>query len=115
MTQLCQKITHLFCKESREGSHLNPSSGLFQPNEKKDVILSCGWILSHTCTIMAMKKLPWHHGRVNNIINVVGLLFVNDARMATRVLFPFLQAECLDLWAKILNWVIQVQAIVGKM
>uniref|UniRef100_A0A0E0Q613 DYW domain-containing protein n=1 Tax=Oryza rufipogon TaxID=4529 RepID=A0A0E0Q613_ORYRU len=112
------------CKESREGSHLNPSSGLFQPNEKKDVmlklyavpymILSCGWILSHTCTIMAMKKLPWHHGRVNNIINVVGLLFVNDARMATRVLFPFLQAECLDLWAKILNWVIQVQAIVGK-
>uniref|UniRef100_A0A0D3GP07 DYW domain-containing protein n=1 Tax=Oryza barthii TaxID=65489 RepID=A0A0D3GP07_9ORYZ len=99
------------CKESREGSHLNPSSGLFQPNEKKDVILSCGWILSHTCTIMAMKKLPWHHGRVNNIINVVGLLFVNDARMATRVLFPFLQAECLDLWAKILNWVIQVRAI----
>ncbi|EEE66861.1 hypothetical protein OsJ_23658 [Oryza sativa Japonica Group] len=48
------------CKESREGSHLNPSSGLFQPNEKKDVVL-----------------------------------------------FPFLQAECLDLWAKILNWVIQ--------
>lgn len=30
--------------------------------------------------------------------------------------FSFLLgAECLDLWAKILNWVIQVQAIVGKM
>lgn len=29
--------------------------------------------------------------------------------------FSFLLgAECLDLWAKILNWVIQVQAIVGK-